>query len=509
MEWTRRHLTRVSGPWALAMTLTTAACGSDDSDGSGDHASGAAGEAATPGSAGSDTGSSGDGGGGATSSAGGSAGDAGRETGGSGGSGGNATAGSGGEPTAGSPGSGGNATAGSSGAPPLPQACGQLPQPASGDPTRVVASAGELKAAVEGDASPGETVFVASGTYRVEPMAVTVPDLTIRSESGNRDDVTLDLDYTPNSFDNGSIFNVWASGITIAHLTLTHAYNHPIHVTGTDDGDTTDTLIYDLHIVDGREQQIKINTDGSGQHVPRRGRVACSLIELTDAGRANIADYGGYSSCYTGGVDGHSAFEWVIENNVFRGIYCEGREIDIAEHAVHLWSTSGDNLVQNNVIIDCSRGVGIGMGDATQPNTIVRNNLMFATSSFSGFDTGVELEGASDVSIVHNTMAGPITIGVNQRRDTDTGLVANNILTGSSHVVMGSSACDVSDNYSLTDTGIFASLDPSSPRFLRLASSASSDVVDTGLDLRATCPQDIDGDERDAQPDLGADELVP
>ena len=33
--------------------------------------------------------------------------------------------------------------------------------------------------------------------------------------------------------------------------------------------------------------------------------------------------------------------------------------------------------------------------------------------------------------------------------------------------------------------------------------------VDTGLDLRATCPQDIDGDERDAQPDLGADELVP
>ena len=56
---------------------------------------------------------------------------------------------------------------------------------------------------------------------------------------------------------------------------------------------------------------------------------------------------------------------------------------------------------------------------------------------------------------------------------------------------------------------IFASLDPSSPSFLRLDPSAGSEVVDAGLDLRSACPGDIDGDERDAQPDLGADELTP
>jgi hypothetical protein len=399
-------------------------------------------------------------------------------------------------------------TPGSAGLGPLSSRCEPLPAPGGGDPSRVASSASELKAAVEGEAAEGETIFIADGTYLVEPMAVTVPGLTIRSESGRREAVTLDLDYTPNALDNGTIFNVWASGITIAHLTLTHAYNHAVHVTGTDAGDTTDTVLYDLHVVDNREQQVKLNADSSGQRAPRRGRLACSLLELTASGRANVADYGGWSSCYTGGVDGHVAFEWVIENNVFRGIYCDGREIDVAEHAVHFWSTSGENVIQNNVIIDCSRGIGLGMGDAIQPNSVVRNNLLFASPAFTGFDTGIELEGVSRVTVIHNTMAGPMSIGVHQRRGSDTGQVANNILSGTSQAVMGDSGCDVSSNHTLTDTAIFASLDPDSPDFLRLAPQASAPVVDAGLDLRAICPEDIDGDLRDAEPDLGADELT-
>jgi hypothetical protein len=402
----------------------------------------------------------------------------------------------------------GRNTGGSAGSISPVDRCAPLPHPGADEPSRVVSSAAELKAAVEGDAAEGETVFIADGTYVVEPMAVTVPRLTIRSESGRREDVTLDLDDTPNDLDNGTIFNVWASGITIAELTLTHAYNHAVHVTGTDAGDTTDTVLYDLHLVDNREQQVKLNADSSGQYGPRGGRLACSLVELTADGRSHVADYGGYSSCYTGGVDGHMAFDWVVENNVFRGIYCEGREVDIAEHAVHFWSTSGENLVQNNVIIDCSRGVGVGMGDSTQPDTVVRNNLLFASAGFTGFDTGIELEGVSNVTVVHNTMAGPMAIGINQRRSSDTGQVANNIVTGSSQAVMGSSGCDVSNNHTLADTGIFASLDPDSPEFLRLGPSASAAVVNAGLDLRAVCPEDIDGDARDSEPDLGADELV-
>jgi hypothetical protein len=432
----------------------------------------------------------------------------GNDTGGSG-SAGRATGGSAASGVGGSVGAAGTDTGGSAGTLPLPNRCEALPQPRANEPSRVVSSAAELKAAVEGEAAEGETVFIADGTYLVEPMAVTVPHLTIRSESGRRENVTLDLDYTPNDLDNGSIFNVWASGVTLADLTLTHAYNHAVHVTGTDAGDTTDTVLYDLYLLDNREQQVKLNADSSGQYGPRRGRLACSLVELTADGRSYVADYGGYTSCYTGGIDGHVAFDWVVENNVFRGIYCEGREVDIAEHAVHFWSTSGENLVQSNVIIDCSRGVGLGMGDSTQADTVVRNNLLFASTGFTGFDTGIELEGVSNVTVVHNTMAGPMAIGINQRRESDTGQVANNILTGTSRAVMGSSGCDVASNHTLADTAIFSSLDPDSPDFLRLAPSRSAAVVDAGLDLRAVCPEDIDGDARDTEPDLGADELVP
>jgi hypothetical protein len=361
---------------------------------------------------------------------------------------------------------------------------------------------------VEGDASAGETLLIAAGTYRVEPMAVSVPNLVIRSAAGDRNSVVLDGEYGQNDLGNGSIFNVWASGTTIAHLTLMRAYHHPVHVSGTENGDTTDTLLFDLHIVDGREQQVKVNTDGSGEFVPRGGRLACSLIELTAAGRANVADYGGYSSCYTGGLDGHSAFDWVVENNVFRGIYCEDREVNVAEHGVHFWSTCGNNRVQNNVFLDCSRGVGLGMGDSTQPGTVVRNNLFFASESSGAYDTGIELEGVSQATVVHNSMAGPILIGINQRRQSDTGQVANNIFAGENSVIMGSSACELSHNYELVDSSIYASTDPTDPRFMRLAASAPNTVLDAGLDLRSVCSHDIDGDERDTQPDIGADELV-
>ncbi len=405
--------------------------------------------------------------------------------------------------------SAGGASAGSGGELPTSEDCANLPLPVPSAATRTVSSAEELKAAVEGDADPGETIFIEDGTYRVEPMAVTVADITIRSSSGARDAVTLDLEYTPNDVDNGAIFNVWASGVTIAHLTLSRAYSHAVHVAGTENGDTTDILLYDLHIQNSREQQIKLNADGSGQYGPRRGRVACSLLELTEAGRAEVADYGGYTSCYTGGIDGHVAFDWVVENNVISGIYCQGREVDIAEHAVHFWSTSGNVLVQNNVIVDCSRGVGLGMGESTQPGSIVRNNRIFASDGFTGFDTGIELEGVSNVSVIHNTVVGAMLIGINQRRESDTGQIANNLLMGSARDLMGSSGCEASNNYTLTDLSLFASTEPRSSDFLRLTEPGSSSVVDAGLALGELCPDDMDGESRDDHPDIGADELSP
>ena len=58
---------------------------------------------------------------------------------------------------------------------------------------------------------------------------------------------------------------------------------------------------------------------------------------LTDAGRAQVQD------CYTGGIDAHSAWGWVVRDNVFEGFWCDQ---GLSEHAVHFWVTGRDRYSQ-------------------------------------------------------------------------------------------------------------------------------------------------------------------
>ena len=123
--------------------------------------------------------------------------------------------------------------------------------------------------------------------------------MTLRSASGNREAVVLDGNYITTE-----IIQIVASNVTIADLTLREANYHPIHVMTDDGSDTLNTLIYNVHIIDPGQQAIKINPN-SGGYYPDNGVIACSYIELTDAGRSQVWNING--SCYTGGVDAHQA----------------------------------------------------------------------------------------------------------------------------------------------------------------------------------------------------------
>jgi len=171
--------------------------------------------------------------------------------------------------------------------------------------------------------------------------------------------------------------------------------------------------------VDGGEQQVKVNGNGT---TPRRfaddGRLECSLVELTAAGRGHVESLGG-TSCYTGGIDAHQARGWIVRDNTFRGIYCPGGPL--AEHAVHFWSGSRDTLVERNVIVDCARGIGFGLTetgtsreypDNPAPGLyvghfggLIRNN--FVAASIAEFDTGIELDQARGTKVFHNTVFHP------------------------------------------------------------------------------------------------------
>jgi len=211
-----------------------------------------------------------------------------------------------------------------------------------------VSSVLELQKALKQSVT-GTTILLTDGLYSLNGVSFSLksPDITIRSVSGNRESVVLDGEYkTP------EIFQIMASNITIADLTLQKASKHPIHVMSSKESDTLNTRIYNVHIIDPGEQAIKINPAADG-HYTDNGEIACSHLELTTAGRSHIRN-----NCYTGGIDAHQSRGWVVCDNLIEGFWCPQ---GLSEHAIHFWRGSRDTVVERNVIRNNARGVGFGM----------------------------------------------------------------------------------------------------------------------------------------------------
>lgn len=418
-------------------------------------------------------------------------------------------------------GSGGAAgDGGTSGVGGAPAACPPLagPDPDSTiidvDPSQV----GNLTAIVS-SARPGDTIRFASGTYELDGvyMWVSASGVTLRSASGNRDDVVLDGNYQTQE-----IITVAASDVTVANLTIRKAATHPIHVVSTDSADTLNTQIYNVHIVDPREQAIKINPNQGGYFVDD-GEIACSHIELTDTGRPNVQPNPG--GCYTGGVDAHQARGWVIRDNVVEGFWCDA---GLSEHAIHFWRGGRDTLVERNVLLNNARGVGFGLaaggeartyGDAPCPGAsgyighydgIVRNNFIFANdpgllSSPDGFDCGICFWSACGARALHNSVVstGDAFSSIEWRFPSSTEVeITNNIATHPLRQRDGASAT-LDGNLQSAQLSLFVDGQNGD---LHLELSAS-EAIDQGVPVPAgVCDDDIDRDLRDGNRDIGADE---
>lgn len=427
------------------------------------------------------------------------------------GAGGAAGAGNGGAGGAGG-GAGGAGAAG--GGEPTSNACNPLPK-ANGTTIEVTpAQAGELAAIVSGAAS-GTTIVLAKGTY---PLATTLQfakaNVTLRSATDIAEDVVIDGAYSVNE-----MIAISASNVTIAHVTVTRAVDHPIHIYPLNAGaDIKGTLLYGLRLIDGGEQFVKVNPIVGQAGYVDEGRIECSHFELTDAGRPHVEPCCG--GCYTGGIDVHAGWKWQVRNNTFRGIYCD---TGLAEHAIHFWKGSRDTLVENNVIIDCGRGIGFGLGsgggDRKYPDNpyndstlahydgLIRNNVIYG--DIAGFDTGIEIDEAKEPHVYHNTVVkGPNASGFFSGIDyrfAQTSTVIRNNLTSRITVRDGASGQvdsnveDVPLNYFVNPAASDFHLTPGAT----LAIDTAVSVDNAGLD--------IDGEPHTLgnAPDMGADERKP
>ena len=246
-------------------------------------------------------------------------------------------------------------------------------------------------------ASGGDlTILIADGVYDLngQYLRITVDGVTVRSQSGHRESVTLDGHYQTTE-----IFQILASDVTIADLRVQRALDHPVHVMAASGRDVNHTLISNIHIVDPGQQAVKINPNAARTHFVNHGRITGCLIELTDTGRATVWDYN--KSCYTGGIDGHQADGWIIEDNEIRGFWCSG---GLAEHGIHLWSDSSNTLVQRNRVIDCDRGIGFGLGNRGHTGGVIRNNMIYHGPDHGYSDVGIGLESATGAQVYNNTI---------------------------------------------------------------------------------------------------------
>jgi hypothetical protein len=388
--------------------------------------------------------------------------------------------------------------------------CQAIPAPSGRIIDLTPAQAASLPGIVS-NAQQGDTIRLSDGTYAVpQTVLFRTPDVTLRSASGNRNAVILDGQYVVSA-----LLAVQASNVTIADLTVTRAFNHPVHVTPFT-STVTGTLLHNLRVIDGAEQFIKINP-ANGFFVDN-GTVRCSSLEMTDAGRALVRN-----NCYTGGIDAHQARGWTVARNRFEGFWCAN---GLSEHAIHFWTGSRDTVVDGNVIVNSARGIGLGLGQnwpgrtyADQPcggavnlghyGGRVTNNFVAATDARlvatpSGFDTGIALEEACGASVLHNTVAStssPASSSIEWRFARTSAAVMNNLATHAL-VARDGATGTVQGDVANVPLAIFVDVAKGD---LHLLSSAVQ-AIDNGVAAGVT--SDIDGSPRGVAPDVGADEFA-
>jgi len=414
-----------------------------------------------------------------------------------------------------SPGTGedGGSASEDSGAPwtPLEDPCPPLPPPTGPVLSVAIERAAELPSLVA-QATEGTTIVLEPGTYWLDrSISFNAPNVTLRSSTGRPEDVVLDGQRL------GTIIFAQQPGTTIAELTLRRSGHHLVHVTGSPSAPAGGVVGYRLHLVDPGLAAFKINPSYEG-YPADDGTLACSSVRLTQEGREELAD-----ACpETAGVVGYGAFGWTIRDNTVEGFWCPS---GLPGAAIRFLEASANQWIERNAVRDCAIGIMLGLWEQYEPvrpydlepvcgegyfdhmGGVVRNNTVVAVgtgigASEAGLDTGIGLWNVCDATVVHNTVASAVDTynAIEYRFPRTQARVVNNLVThdildrddagvpvaGNAMVMLNEFVAPLSGDVHLVE---------------------GSTAIDAGVALgEDAVPHDIDGDPRDARPDIGADE---
>ncbi|MBI2567009.1 MAG: right-handed parallel beta-helix repeat-containing protein [Candidatus Schekmanbacteria bacterium] len=357
-----------------------------------------------------------------------------------------------------------------------------------------VTTTAELNAAVAAANQGGDLeIVLAAGTYDLtQTLYIAAAGVTVRGESGRRDDVVLRGAGMTGGIPH--VFGIQAADVTVRDLTLGWVANHGVQVHGELDADRP--LLSNLHIVDTFEQMVKVSYRAGDPVSADGGVLEDSLLEYA----AGIGP-----QWYIGGIDAHQAHGWTVRRNVFRGIRSPADAL--AEHAVHFWSEGSDTLVERNLIVNCDRGIGFGLGDRGHAGGVIRNNMIYHDASEGFADVGIGLESAPGAAVLNNTIIfeNSYPNAIEYRFASTTGVAVTNNLTNRAIAARDGASASLESNLVAAELVWFTA--PAAGD-LHLA-VAAPEVVDRGAAL-PDLVDDFDGESRPAGNgvDIGADEVA-
>jgi parallel beta-helix repeat protein len=356
--------------------------------------------------------------------------------------------------------------------------------PSGSGSTMTVGNVTELVNAVaQANGSGNMTIVLKDGTYTLDNMLwISGNNLTFRSSSGNRDAVVIRGQGMSGGVSH--IFNVVGDNFIVANMTIGWVANHGVQI----HRDSDNAIIHNVRFVDTYEQMLKVSFQPGDSTSSDNGLVEWCLFEYS----AGIGP-----QYYIGGIDAHQAHNWVIRHNVFRHI--RSPESALSEHAIHFWSDSSNTLVEHNIITNCDRGIGFGMGNEGHIGGMIRNNMVHTTR-----DVGIILENSSGTAVYNNTVyTENYGNSIEYRFSGTQGVSIINNLTNAEIRSRDGGAATVATNVTSAQASWFADAGSGDLHLV----SAEPSVLDQGQTL-LDVTQDIDCDPRPqgAGYDIGADE---
>lgn len=316
--------------------------------------------------------------------------------------------------------------------PPTSSTCQRVPIPPPTNTVINVSSVAELVSAVQQANSTGNTtIMLADGTYTLyNYLRISADNVTIRSQSGDRRLVIV----RGGGMEGGVAiaFYVTANGFVAADMTIGWTSNCAIALSGRADN----PLIHNVRFFDTENWMLQIHPLPEDTARAYNGVVEWCRFEYTA---------GSGPDELIGGIVCARCRNWTVRNNVFKNI--RSPDDTPAPHAISFQSQSSGTLVDNNKIINCDRGIGLGFSSfptSGHSGGVIRNNVIHTVA-----DVSIGLESADNACVYNNTIftenyvnsieyrfAGTVNASIINNltnaaiasRDGGTGVVENNVV---------------------------------------------------------------------------------